>query len=86
MEIPSAAEAAGITLKPSGERWNLAQYHEIGVDVKNVGSEAVTIRCEAISPATNGKRHSATAGILCRQANGTWSESSSPRLFRRNSV
>jgi len=64
MEIPNTAESAGITLKPSGGRWNLAQYHEIGIDVKNVGSEAATIRCEAVSPATDGKRHVAAASIV----------------------
>jgi len=63
MEVGQANDIAGFILKPPGGRWNLTQFHEVAVDVKNVGKQPVTVSCKAVSPDTAGKQHASIASL-----------------------
>ena len=46
----------GITLKPTNGIWNLSKYHQVAIDVKNLGDETVRVSCRIDSPDFEGER------------------------------
>ena len=46
----------GITLKPATGIWNLSKFHQIALDVKNLGEETVRVNCRIDTPDFEGER------------------------------
>jgi hypothetical protein len=55
--------AAEIIMKPADGRWQLSQYHEVAIPVRNVGAHPVTIGCQAQSPDVGGSAHNVKASV-----------------------
>ncbi|MHC4596878.1 MAG: beta-agarase, partial [Planctomycetota bacterium] len=62
----------GITLKAPTGKWDLSTYEYVSMDVKNVGSEPVTVYCRVDNPGANGRENCVTDSIaLNPKAAGT---------------
>ena len=46
----------GITLKPAKGMWNLSEFQQVALDVKNLGDETVRVSCRLDTPDFEGER------------------------------
>lgn len=46
----------GITLKPAKGIWDLSRFHQVALDVKNLGDETVHVNCRIDTPDFDGER------------------------------
>ncbi len=53
----------GITLKPAKGIWNLGEFHQVALDVKNLGSQTVQVSCRLDTPDFDGERAFYTENI-----------------------
>jgi glycosyl hydrolase family 42 (putative beta-galactosidase) len=53
----------GITLKPAKGIWNLSEFHQVALDVKNLGSQTVQVSCRLDTPDFDGERAFYTENI-----------------------
>jgi hypothetical protein len=63
MEVAATGGEPQVVLRPAEGRWNLTRYHEVAVEVRNLGKQPVTVGCRAEDPDADGKRHSSTATV-----------------------
>jgi len=62
----------GITLKAPAGKWDLSKYEYVSLDVKNLGSEPVTVHCRVDNPGADGSENRVTDSIaLNPKAAGT---------------
>jgi hypothetical protein len=62
----------GITLKAPAGKWDLSKYEYISMDVKNLGTEPVTISCRVDNPGADGRKNCVTDNITLKpKAKGT---------------
>ncbi|MCX8155058.1 MAG: beta-galactosidase [Verrucomicrobiae bacterium] len=53
----------GITLKAPQERWDLRRYRTVEVEVKNAGTQAVTLNCRVDNPGADGRQNCANGSL-----------------------
>jgi hypothetical protein len=53
----------GITLKAPAGKWDLSKYGYVSIDVKNTGTEPVTISCRVDNPGADGNKNCVTDSI-----------------------
>jgi len=53
----------GVTLKAPEGKWDLLQYEYVSIDVKNIGTEQVTIYCRVDNPGADGRKNCVTDSI-----------------------
>jgi hypothetical protein len=63
LDLGRQDSAPGIVLTPPGGRWDLSAYHEIAVDVKNCGTNPVTVQCRAENPDFDGSKHGSSTHL-----------------------
>ena len=56
----------GATLRAAGGSWDLSSYAEIAVDIKNVGTNPVTVFCRVDNPGADGIQHCITGSLDLR--------------------
>ncbi len=62
----------GITLKAPAGKWDLSEYEYVSIDVKNNGTEQVTVNCRVDNPGADGSKNCVTDSIaLNPKAAGT---------------
>ncbi len=62
----------GVTLKAPGGHWDLAPFAQVAVDLKNAGTNAVTVFCRVDNPGADGTDHCVTGSLnLAPSAKGT---------------
>jgi len=62
----------GITLQAANGRWDLSEYEYVCIDVKNIGTEAVTVSCRVDNPGADGSKNCVTDNVtLSPKAAGT---------------
>ena len=63
METTGKDGAPQVVLTAPEGRWNLTRYHEVALDVRNLGPEPVTVGCRAEDPSADGTRGCSTATV-----------------------
>lgn len=53
----------GVTLRAPGGHWDLTAFSEIQLQVKDAGTNPVTVYCRVDNPGADGKQHCVTASI-----------------------
>jgi hypothetical protein len=53
----------GITLKAPAGKWDLSKYEYVSIDIKNIGTEPVTIYCRVDNPGADGSNNCVTESI-----------------------
>jgi len=53
----------GITLKAPAGKWNLSKYEYVSIDVKNLGTEPVTVSCRVDNPDADGSKNCVSDSI-----------------------
>ena len=53
----------GITLKAPGGRWDLSQFGQVEVSLRNPGTDAVTVFCRVDNPGADGTDHCVTGSL-----------------------
>ncbi|MHC4204955.1 MAG: hypothetical protein ACYSTT_09910, partial [Planctomycetota bacterium] len=62
----------GITLKAPAGKWDLSEYQNVSVDVKNDSDEPVTVSCRVDNPGADGSKNCVTDSItLSSREQGT---------------
>jgi hypothetical protein len=57
---------AGRYAAGSGRLWDLSSYAEIALDIKNVGTNPVTVFCQVDNPGADGIQHCVTGSLDLR--------------------
>jgi len=53
----------GITLLAPAGQWDLSQYGEVALSVRNVGSNSITVHCRVDNPGADGASNSVTGSV-----------------------
>ena len=63
VETHHAENWPGVTLKAPSGHWDLAGFSYVAVDLKNVGSEGVTVHCRVDNPGADGVKNCLNGSI-----------------------
>jgi len=53
----------GITLRAPAGKWDLSKYEYVSIDVKNIGSQQVTVYCRVDNPGSDGDKNCVTDSV-----------------------
>jgi len=56
----------GVTLRAPGGFWDLSSYADVALDIKNVGTNQVTVLCRVDNPGADGVQHCVTGSLDLR--------------------
>lgn len=59
----STKQWPGITILPPGGKWDVSAFGRIEAEIKNLGTQAVTVSCRVDNPGANGIEHCVTDGV-----------------------
>lgn len=72
IETGHKSQWPGVTLVAPQGRWDLSRRQAVEFDVRNVGTEAVTVSCRVDNPGADGNKHCVTGSLrLDPGSNGT---------------
>ena len=60
------AEWPGVTIKAPDEHWDLSAYANISLNIKNVGTQPVTVYCRVDCPGGDGSKNSVTGNVALK--------------------
>jgi hypothetical protein len=63
IETGHKSQWPGITLKAPTGKWDLSKYEYVSLDVKNLGTEPVTVSCRVDNPGADGKKNCVSDSI-----------------------
>ena len=71
----------GVTLRAPGGSWDLSAFAQIATDIKNTGTNPITVFCRVDNPGADGVQHCVTGSLDLRR--GTNRHLESPDESRR---